>query len=184
MSYWGMPIYTLLRARLGGCHCIESWLASPLTIFPCLTAMSSARMLTAISCGVTAPISRPMRCMHTLERFHRHAVGSERLIDPSDLGPASDEAQVAQLTRRKRTKCFEVVGMSAGHDDDVSVERKAGMRQPGRDVLGHDLGGGRETLAVGELLAVVDDVHLKADLLGQIGQVRPDVAGADHVQLG
>ena len=27
---------------------------------PCLTAMSSARMLTAISCGVTAPMSRPI----------------------------------------------------------------------------------------------------------------------------
>src|SRR5262245_57719196 len=35
--------------RLGGVHCIEAEWA-----LPCLTAMSSARMLTAISCGVTA----------------------------------------------------------------------------------------------------------------------------------
>src|SRR5205085_12193798 len=44
----------------GGCHFIERSPASRLAILPCFTAISSARMLTAISCGVTAPMSRPM----------------------------------------------------------------------------------------------------------------------------
>src|SRR5437763_1764968 len=41
--------------RLGGDH--RSAVGCSL---PCFTAMSSARMLTAISCGVTAPMSRPI----------------------------------------------------------------------------------------------------------------------------
>src|SRR5438132_663608 len=41
-------------------HRMDSSAASRLAILPCLTATSSARMLTAISCGVTAPMSSPI----------------------------------------------------------------------------------------------------------------------------
>ena len=37
---------------------------------------------------------------------------------------------------------------------------------------------------VGELLAVVDDVHAEADLVRQPREVEADVAGADDVELG
>src|SRR5262249_30816923 len=46
--------------RDGGSHFIDSSEASRLAILPCFTAISSARMLAAISCGVTAPMSRPI----------------------------------------------------------------------------------------------------------------------------
>src|SRR5207249_7307470 len=46
--------------QLLGNHFIDSSAASRLAILPCLTAINSARMLTAISCGVTAPMSRPI----------------------------------------------------------------------------------------------------------------------------
>src|SRR5690349_14739501 len=45
---------------LAGDHFIESSAASRPFTLPCFTAISSARMLTAISCGVTAPMSSPM----------------------------------------------------------------------------------------------------------------------------
>ena len=49
-----------LATSLGGSHFIERPPPSLPRALPCLTAISSARMLTAISCGVTAPMSRPM----------------------------------------------------------------------------------------------------------------------------
>ena len=55
---------------------------------------------------------------------------------------------------------------------------------PGRDVFGHDFRGVREALAVGELLAVVHDVDAEADLVGEPREVKPDMAGADDVELG
>ena len=41
-----------------------------------------------------------------------------------------------------------------------------------------------EALAVGELLAIVDDVHPEADLVREPRQVEADVAGAEDVELG
>ena len=41
-----------------------------------------------------------------------------------------------------------------------------------------------KALAVGELLAVVDDVHAEADLVRELREVEADVAGADDVELG
>ena len=41
-----------------------------------------------------------------------------------------------------------------------------------------------EALAVGELLAIVHDVHAEADFVREPREVKADVAGADDVQLG
>ena len=43
---------------------------------------------------------------------------------------------------------------------------------------------GGEALAVRELLAIVDDVHAKADFLREPREMGADVTGADDVQLG
>ena len=141
-------------------------------------------MLTAISCGVTAPMSRPIGACTLLQLIGRHAVGGERVVDARDLGAAADEPEIAKVARRQRAQRFEVVGVAARHDDDVGVRRELGALDPGRDVLGHDLGRGRKPLAVRELLAIVHDVDAEADFVGQAREVKADVAGADDVELG
>src|SRR4051794_37042525 len=56
--------------------------------------------------------------------------------------------------------------------------------EPGRDIFGDHLGGVREALTAGKLLAVVDDVNLEANLLRHYRKLVTDVAGADDVELG
>jgi len=55
--------------------------------------------------------------------------------------------------------------------------------QPRRDVFGDDFSGCGEPFPVRKLLPVVDDVNLKANLLGELREMSADVAGADDVQL-
>ena len=125
-------------------------------------------MLTAISCGVTAPMSRPIGAWTRFSASAGIRSSLQRLVDARDLGAAADQAEIAQVARRQRAQRVEVVGVAAR--DDRRRRRAAGARarDPGRDVLGDDLGRVREALAVGELLAVVDDVDAEADLVRQI----------------
>ena len=54
--------------------------------------------------------------------------------------------------------------------DDVGVRRERVSRQPGRDVFGDDLGGVGKSLAVRELLAIVDDVDAEADFVRELAR--------------
>ena len=121
--------------------------------------------------------------VHLPEYIGWHSRREQLVVNPSDLGPAADETEVAQVARRQRPQGFQIVGVAAGHDDHIGVRGQSGSRDPRGDVFRHDLGGVREPFAVGELLAIVDDVHSKADLVRQVGEVEPDVARADHEEL-
>src|SRR5215470_1445337 len=161
--------------REGGSHFIESSPASRPAILPCLTAISSARMLTAISCGVTAPISR---------QIGRQLIRDELIVDARDFRPAADETEVTELTRCQRPQRLEIVRVAARHDDRVPVHGKSGPGDPRRDVLDDHLDGVRKPLGVGELLAVVDHVHAEADFVSDTSEVKADVTGADDIELG
>ena len=129
-------------------------------------AISSARMLMAISAGVMAPMSRPIGRVHAAEALERHAFGLERVEDARDLRAAADQAEVAQVARGQRAERVEVVGVAARDDDDVGGRRQLGAMQPRADVVDFDRLGSREALGVGELLAVVDDVDAEAGVGG------------------
>ena len=99
-------------------------------VTPRRTAMSSARMLTAISAGVTAPMSRPMgECTRS-----RHSIGmpssDERGANARHLGAAADQAEVLQVAGGQRPHGFEIALVPAGHDDDVGRCGDVGAMQP------------------------------------------------------
>ena len=97
---------------------------------------------------------------------------------------ARDAGAVSQRAGRQCPQRLEIVGVATRDDDDVGVRREVGSCEPGRDVLGHDLGRGGEALAVCELLAIVDHVDVKADFLREQREMGANVPGADDVQLG
>jgi len=164
---------------------MESSVASRLFILPCLTAISSARMLTAISCGVTAPMVEADGRVHVLERIGRHRVRGELVVNARHLGAAADEAEVSQLAGRQRPQRFEVVRVPARDDDDVGVRRERGCA-PARAGMSSatisSAAGKRSRFA--KLLAIVDDVDPEPDFVGDAREMKANMAGADHVQLG
>ena len=56
--------------------------------------------------------------------------------------------------------------------------------KPRWNVVDNDFGRVGKPLGVGELLAIVDDVHAEADLVSQSREVEADMPGADDVELG
>ena len=93
-------------------------------ILPCFTAISSARMLTAISCGVIAPMSRPIGAWMPLRRSRRQPFLQQLVVDPLHLRLAADEAEVAQGRRGQRAQRVEVVGVAARDDHGVRRRRQ------------------------------------------------------------
>src|SRR3982750_1195103 len=77
----------------------------------------------------------PDRRVDAAQAFDRHAFLLERLEDARDLGPAADQADVAQIARGERAQCFEVVGVAAGHDHRVGGRRQVGAMQPRADIV-------------------------------------------------
>src|SRR3954471_20266589 len=122
--------------------------------------------------------------VHALEQGGRRLVLGERAVDARDLGAAADQSEIAQVARRERAQRLEVVGMAAGDDHHVRMRGDIRARDPGRDVIDDDLRGGRKTLGVGELLAIVHDMHAEADLFRDPREMETDVTGADDVELG
>ena len=112
------------------------------------------------------------RRMHALQALAGDAVLLQRVVDAGDLRAAADQAEIPEVPRREGAQRLEIVGVAARDDDDVGVRRQLGSRDPGRDVFGDDLARIRKALAVGELLAIVDDVDLKADRVRQGGELR------------
>ena len=88
--------------------------APAFAIFPCLTAISSATMLTAISCGVMAPMSRPIGACTFASRSAGRPSSLQRVEDPPHLGLAADEAEVPERRRREGAQRVEVVPVSRG----------------------------------------------------------------------
>ena len=147
--------------------------------------MSSATMLTAISCGVTAPMSNPIGRVHAGELLEGGEAFAEQLIvDAGDLRAAADEPEVAELERGQVLQRVEVVAMPARDDDRIGRGRQRGLPEPGRNVVDDDRGGKGEPLAIGKGRTVVDDVHLEAGFGGGTGEVIPHVPGAEHVERG
>ena len=64
------------------------------------------------------------------------------------------------------------------------MRRNPCATDPGWNVVDDDLDRGGEALGVGELLAIVHDVHAEAHLVGLAREVKADVSGADDIQLG
>ena len=89
---------------------------------PRRTAISSARMLTAISCGVTAPRSRPIGAWMPREALRVDALADQHVVDARHLGAAADEADVAQVAGDHRAQRVEVVAVAAGDDHRRSDE--------------------------------------------------------------
>src|SRR5688572_24161444 len=102
------------------------------------------------------------RRVDALERFSSDSVLDECVEDAFDLRLAAYEAAIAQRPRCYRPHGVEVVGMTPGHNHGVRGGRKLGFLQPRRDVVDNDLDVFTEPLAVCELLAIVDDVHVEA----------------------
>ena len=122
--------------------------------------------------------------MHAGQEIGRRLIGDERVVDARHFRPAPDQPEIAQLAGRKRPKRFQVVRVAARDDHRVGMGRDRRPRDPRRDVVDHDLDGVREALAVRKLLTIVDHVHAETDVVRQPGEMKPDVSGADHVQLG
>ena len=120
------------RALRLGNHCSEAALSA--SALPRRTAISSAVMLTAISCGVTAPRSRPIGAWMRASRSGSTPPSRHQLfVEARDLGAAADQAHVAQLARRERAQGVEVVAVAAGHDHGVGRAGQRRARQPLRE---------------------------------------------------
>ena len=78
----------------------------------------------------------------------------------------------------------EVVPVAARDHYHVCAGRNLRAVQPLGNRIHDHLLGVREPLRVGELLAVVDHVHLEAHLVRQPADEVADVPGAEHVDLG
>ena len=74
--------------------------------------------------------------------------------------------------------------MPARDDHGICRRRQHRLVQPVGDRLDDDLVCVREALAVGELLAIVEDVGTEARVVGELHDVPGHVAGADDVEMG
>ena len=63
------------------------------------------------------------------------------------------------------------------------MRRQRRTREPRGDVFRDHRGRLREALPIRELLAVVDDVDAKADVLRERGEMKAHVSRADHEEL-
>ena len=104
-----MTLCWCFEARLPGSQRIETAATSGSWILPRRTAMSSARIATAISSGLTAPMSRPTGALHALQALRGHAFGEQRVVDALDLRLAAnqirgngDRGRRARAARRDR----------------------------------------------------------------------------------
>ena len=86
------------------------------------------------------------------------------LADAGDFGAAANQPEVPQVARGERAHGLEIALVSAGDDHDVRRARDVGAMQPLGKRLDDDVFGGGKALAIGELLAVVDDVDPEVDL--------------------
>src|SRR4051812_7676035 len=73
--------------------------------------------------------------------------------------------------------------MAARDDHHVRVWWDRRAANPRRDVVDEDFRGGWEALDVRKFLAVVRDMHPKADFLCDAREVEPDVAGPNDIEL-
>ena len=87
-------------------------------------------MLTAISSGVTAPISKPIGACTRERAFRRHGFLEEYIVNPLDLGFAADEADVLQIPRGQCAESIQIVSVSARHDHGVGIGGEVGAVQP------------------------------------------------------
>ncbi len=71
--------------------------------------------------------------------------------------------------------------MAARHDHRIRVRREIRAIDPGRNVVDDDFDRLRKPLAVGEFLAVVDDVDAKTDVGGEAAEMKANMAGTDDV---
>ena len=101
----------------------------------------------------------------------------------ADLRPAADQAEILQVAGGERAHRVEIVGVPARHHDNERRNRQLGAMQPLGDRLGDDFLGGREAFGVGELLAIVDDVHAKPGIAGDPAELKSDVARPDDVEV-
>ena len=136
---------------------------------PRRTAISSARMLIAISAGVTAPMSRPIGACTRSQALGRHALGEQRVVDARDLRPAADQAEVFEVARGQRAHAprgrawWPRVTITTYARRRRSRRGAATRRSARRSLLGAG-----KALGVGELLAVVDDVDAEAGVGGEL----------------
>jgi hypothetical protein len=122
------------------------------------------------------------RRVHAIEAFRRHALGEQNRTDARDFRAASDEAQIAQIARGERPHGFEIVLVASRDDHDVRGAGDLGSVQPLGDRFDDDRVGIRESLAVGELLSIVDDVEAEARVDGDAAELPADVPGANHIE--
>jgi hypothetical protein len=152
-------------------------------VTPRRVAISSARMLIAISPGVTAPMSRPIgawtRSRHSASASPRPAARA----DPRHLRAAADEAQVAEVARRERAHASRSCWWPRVRIVDVGGRWESRALEPRGDGSTTTSAAG-EALGVGELLAVVDDDDPEARFGGRPREMPADVAGADDVERG
>ena len=113
----------------GGVAALRRFIESCAVSAPRRTAISSARMLTAISAGVTAPISNPIGAC-TPSRHSAACLPQQRVVDARDLRAAADQSEIAEIRVRERAHRVEVVLMAARDDHYECAGGNVGAVQP------------------------------------------------------
>src|SRR6266545_1873206 len=132
--------------------------------------------------GRDGPDVEADRRVHVFELFECDAFLHEHVVDAFDFCSTADQTQITQAARGKRAQRVEVVSMAAREDHGVRRGGKCGSLQPLRDVVDRDAGHVRKAVAIGELLAIVHDVHLEAGIVRGAGHELTNVAGAENIE--
>ena len=142
-------------------------------------------MLTAISCGVTAPRSRPIGAwMRSSSAGSTFDFGQQLVVEPRHLGAAANQADVAQVARRERAQRVEIVAMTARHDHRVGGRGNLRLREPGgMSSTTTDAANGKRSVFANAARSSMTCTPKPASC-AILAEVVADVAGAEDVDGG
>ena len=149
------------------------------------TAITSARIETAVSTGVRAPTSRPHGAW-ILAIDVSSSAGVAQALEPPLLGAAAAErADVAGVRGKRRDQRGLVEFRVVGEDEHHVARAQLLALQVAVGPVDDDLRDAREPRAVGEGPAGVADRDLVADLGGELRHLRREVDRAEdhHARL-
>jgi hypothetical protein len=164
-------------------HCSDAAATWGSSMRPRRTAMSSARNADGDFFGRHGADIESDRRVDARETLERHPLFDERVVNLLDLRLAADEADIAQVARRERSKRIEVVAVTARHDDDVRRLRNLRLVQPVWNRIDDHFVGVGKPFRVGELLAIVENMDAEARRTCDSRQLVTDVPGAHDVKL-
>src|SRR5438552_11770832 len=99
--------------------------------------------------------------------------------DQGDLAPAADQPDIPRRRAEGSLEDCLVERVAAGEDHhEVGRPRREAAERVLRKIGATHVAGARKALAGGELLPVVDDRRVEADLRGDVRHTLSDVAGA------